>query len=406
MKNILPQRRSRTLVWLAIFVASMTLASAGAAAAAYTYDERNRDVVLQGVTVGDVRIGGMSYTEARQKLLREFEEPLDRISVIQAEGQLFTVTPRSLGFSTDVLDRFAEVRSLNGSLSFFRRVLYRLTGNPLDKTMKVETTFEEKKLDALVGEIAAKVDKAPMDAKPRLVGESIVIDHDQPGFVLDRKASVSELKRSLLAGKPRIILKGEVQRAAVRKVDVTDVLVVKIGDNKLSHYRGDTVVKTYDVATGTSKYPTPKGTFKIVNKRFRPTWVNPAKYKGGWGASLPAKIGPGPGNPLGTRALDLNSPGIRIHGTSSLNSLGFNASHGCIRMSIKDSEELFGLVKVGTPVLIVQTAPYRPMTTKAPSVPEPTAESDASTVPGQPQPSPPPPENQQPAPGPPSPPSA
>lgn len=406
MKNILPQRRSRTLVWLAIFVASMTLASAGAAAAAYTYDERNRDVVLQGVTVGGVRIGGMSYTEARQKLLREFEEPLDRISVIQAEGQLFTATPRSLGFSTDVFDRFAEVRSLNSSLSFFRRVLYRLTGNPLDKTMKVETTFEVKKLEALVGEIAARVDKAPMDAKPRLVGESIVIDHDQPGFVLDRKASVRELKRSLLAGEPRIILKGEVQRADIRKVDVTDVLVVKIGDNKLFHYRSDTVVKTYDVATGTSKYPTPKGTFKIVNKRFRPTWVNPAKYQGGWGASLPAKIGPGPGNPLGTRALDLNSPGIRIHGTSSLNSLGFNASHGCIRMSIKDSEELFGLVKVGTPVLIVQTAPYRPMTTKASSTPEPTAESDASSVPGQPQPSPPPPENEQPAPGPPSPPSA
>lgn len=390
-------------MWLAIFVASITLASAGAAAAAYTYDERNRNVVLHGVTVGGVSIGGMSYSQARQTLLREFDEPLDRVAVIQAEGQLFTVTPRALGFSTDVLDRFAEVRALNGSFSFFRRVLYRITGNPLGRTMKVETKLEERKLEKLIDEIAGKVDKPPTDAKPRLVGESMVIEHDEPGFTLNREASVAELRRSLLSGAHRVVLKGEVKRAAVRRADVTDVLVVKIGENKLAHYRGDTVMKVYTIATGTSRYPTPKGTFKIVNKRHRPTWVNPAKYPGGWGWSLPAKIGPGSGNPLGTRAMDLNSPGIRIHGTSALYSLGFNASHGCIRMSINDSEELFELVKVGTPVLILQTAPYRSMATKPASVPEPTAESDASTVPGQPQP---PPPDGSPQPGPPTPPSA
>jgi lipoprotein-anchoring transpeptidase ErfK/SrfK len=56
---------------------------------------------------------------------------------------------------------------------------------------------------------------------------------------------------------------------------------------------------------------------------------------------------------LGTRALNLDAPGIRIHGTYADSSIGTYASHGCIRMHIWDSEELFDLVDVGTPVIIV-----------------------------------------------------
>ena len=80
--------------------------------------------------------------------------------------------------------------------------------------------------------------------------------------------------------------------------------------------------------------------------------MNPAPT--GWGAGEPATIPPGPGNPLGTRALYLNAPGIRIHGTYDTASVGTYASHGCIRMTISDSEDLYPRVPVGTTVLITQ----------------------------------------------------
>jgi len=60
----------------------------------------------------------------------------------------------------------------------------------------------------------------------------------------------------------------------------------------------------------------------------------------------------GPGNPLGTRALRLNSPGILIHGTFNAASIGTYASHGCIRMRIPDSVDLFSRVAVGSKVLV------------------------------------------------------
>jgi lipoprotein-anchoring transpeptidase ErfK/SrfK len=68
---------------------------------------------------------------------------------------------------------------------------------------------------------------------------------------------------------------------------------------------------------------------------------------------MPAYIGPGPNNPLGTRAMNLSIGGIRIHGTPDSGSIGGPASHGCIRMYMHDAEELFDIIDVGTPVLIV-----------------------------------------------------
>jgi lipoprotein-anchoring transpeptidase ErfK/SrfK len=44
--------------------------------------------------------------------------------------------------------------------------------------------------------------------------------------------------------------------------------------------------------------------------------------------------------------------GAGIHGTEETASLGSAASHGCVRMSIPDVEDLYDEVEVGTPVFI------------------------------------------------------
>jgi lipoprotein-anchoring transpeptidase ErfK/SrfK len=64
-------------------------------------------------------------------------------------------------------------------------------------------------------------------------------------------------------------------------------------------------------------------------------------------------VPPGPGNPLGTRWMGLSAPGVGIHGTPDAASIGYSASHGCIRMRIPEAEWLFRHVELGTPIFIV-----------------------------------------------------
>ncbi|HEV2771991.1 MAG TPA: L,D-transpeptidase, partial [Thermoleophilaceae bacterium] len=56
-------------------------------------------------------------------------------------------------------------------------------------------------------------------------------------------------------------------------------------------------------------------------------------------------------NPLKARWMGIYD-GAGIHGTDDTSSLGTNASHGCIRMSIPEVKELYARVSVGTPVYI------------------------------------------------------
>jgi lipoprotein-anchoring transpeptidase ErfK/SrfK len=58
-----------------------------------------------------------------------------------------------------------------------------------------------------------------------------------------------------------------------------------------------------------------------------------------------------PNNPLTGAFIKLWN-GIGIHGTRSLESLGTDASHGCIRMATEDVLALYPKVPVGTPVYI------------------------------------------------------
>jgi len=56
----------------------------------------------------------------------------------------------------------------------------------------------------------------------------------------------------------------------------------------------------------------------------------------------------GYGNPLGTRAINLDIPGIRIHGTGTTPTSAHRRRR-CIRMHRPDIEELFEQVEIGDP---------------------------------------------------------
>ncbi len=119
--------------------------------------------------------------------------------------------------------------------------------------------------------------------------------------------------------------------------------------NTLTLFRLGRIVRTFHVATGSATYPTPAGSYHIVNMQKNPTWTPPPDSEWAKGAK---PIPPGPDNPLGTRWMGLNAPNVGIHGTNNPASIGYSVSHGCIRMAIPDVEALYELVTPGTPVVI------------------------------------------------------
>jgi hypothetical protein len=115
----------------------------------------------------------------------------------------------------------------------------------------------------------------------------------------------------------------------------------------LTVYIGKEVFRKYPIAVGSNPSLTPNGQFTFVVKYVNPRW-------GGGGYAAPV-AGGSPSNPLGKRWLGISKGGggrYGVHGNASPNSIGTNASHGCVRMINSDVEELYEVIEIGTPIWI------------------------------------------------------
>ncbi len=362
-----PEPRRRVLRWSLIGGLVLLVLVGGVAGAAYAYDQSTDDRFLPGVRVADVDVEGQRPADVIANIDARFRAEGTRQVPVTVAGAKAKASPslEELGLRADTAAVVAKAQADERSMGMPSRVRHRLLGKPVNRSYTVRFGLDAARATAVMAKLAKEVDRRPEDARIDTTTGLVTIVPSVPGQALDQKTGETKLMEL-----GERLANGEVpgtDTSAATGVEVplqtlqpkvstfADVILIRTNENRLYHYENGALAKTYAVATGTAQYPTPKGRFQITLKRFRPTWVNPDP--GGWGASLPASIPPGPGNPLGTRALNLNSPGIRIHGTSNVASLGTAASHGCIRMSIPESEALFDRVEQGTPVIIIPGPP-------------------------------------------------
>ena len=118
---------------------------------------------------------------------------------------------------------------------------------------------------------------------------------------------------------------------------------INLAARSLAVYEGQKRIRLYPIGTGKASTPTPVGYFKVESKDLNPTWTDPTDPE----YSIPS----GDSNPLGYRWMEVQG-NYGIHGTNKPESIGHYVSNGCIRMNEKDVEDVFDLVKVGTPIEI------------------------------------------------------
>jgi lipoprotein-anchoring transpeptidase ErfK/SrfK len=222
---------------------------------------------------------------------------------------------------------------------------------PLSRDFDLVVSYDDRPIESFVKAAAGQIREEARDAFLDFAEGRLITQRSKAGRALRVGASREALKAALREGASSVDLVTRRLAPKVSDKKLGKTIIIRVSQNKLYLYDGLKVQRKYSVATGQlDEYPTPMGHWTVINKRINPTWVNPAKDT--WGRDEPDFIPPGPDNPLGTRALDLDAPGIRIHGTPAGHSIGSYASHGCVRMHIPQSEELFNLVDVGTPVII------------------------------------------------------
>jgi lipoprotein-anchoring transpeptidase ErfK/SrfK len=348
------RRRWPLIVGLVSGVVVLTLG--GAAYAAYRYDRSMAGRILPGVTIDGLDVSGLTREEALSEVREHAALQLDRSITVVVHGERFTVTPRELGrraWARAAVDRAFEV---SGELGWIERAWHRLRHEPIRHDVSLEVS-DAPGVGRFVERVARLIREEPRDASIEL-GEDggLAFRRDRAGVELDVARAERRLTDAVETGAGSVRLTTHPVRSKVTPETLGPTIVVHVDTNTLDLYDGFRVVRSWDVATAKPGWTTPTGEWTLYRKAENPTWYNPALDT--WGAGLPAVIPGGPGNPMGTRALYITAPGlIRIHGTSSPESIGRYASHGCIRMHNEEIEQLYELVPVGTKVIVMGQRP-------------------------------------------------
>jgi hypothetical protein len=309
------------------FAFLLVLALAGIGAAAPSAG-RAPSLVAPGVSVGGVYVGRLSSEQARARLRWAFSRPVH----FAFGTHRWRVSAAFLGASIDADDGVTAA-------------LGAAPGTRVPADLRIDGA----RIHSYVRALDERFSYEPEDAHAYLAGLAPAIARGKPGLEIRRRATARRIERALRSGLRRTVRVGwQIVQPTVTSADFGPIIVIRRGSNRLYLYDGTTLARTFKVATGRAEYPTPTGDFAIVDMQRNPWWRPPSSD---WAKGL-KPIPPGPGNPLGTRWMGLSAPGVGMHGTPDAASVGYSASHGCIRMYVPDAEWLFDHVQVGTPVFI------------------------------------------------------
>ena len=288
-------------------------------------------VIAPGVTVGGVRVGGLTSEPARTRVEKAFARPLR----LRFGQKRWRISPRYLGANA-AIDR-AVSRALEAGPRARVSLGVSATRPPIRRyVQRLNRLFSREPVNASVVGVA-RGRPTFTDAKPGLA-----VRRDEMTNAITYMLRTNRRTPVELITKP--------VPASVTADNFGPVIVVFRDSKRLTLFDGRRAVRTFPIATGQPQYPTPTGNYSIATMQRDPWWIPPPDSDWAQGAK---PIPPGPGNPLGTRWMGTTAPLVGIHGTPDAASIGYSASHGCIRMRVPDAEALFGQVEVGTPVLIV-----------------------------------------------------
>ncbi|HET9162829.1 MAG TPA: L,D-transpeptidase/peptidoglycan binding protein [Solirubrobacterales bacterium] len=323
--------------------------------AAFAYDGSQDGVIAEGVSVGGVDVEGMDEAEAKRAVRRQLLAPLRHSLRVGYDGESWTLDGKRLQVRAN-LDRAVE-EALDASRSggFPTRVVRYVTGGSVDRDVPAGIAYSQRTINRFVRHVAGEIDREAQNADVEASGDSLEITPAKYGRKLRDNLLTRQLRAAVLnADADHTIaarthpVKPEVTAKEVA-AEYPSYLTLDRATFTLRLWEHLKLAKSYTVAVGQEGLETPEGLYAIQEKEENPSWHVPDSA---WAGDLAGQvIPPGPDDPIKARWMGIFE-GAGIHGTEETWSLGSAASHGCVRMSIPDVEELYDRVEVGTPIYI------------------------------------------------------
>lgn len=283
-----------------------------------------------GITIGKTLVGGLTPGEATTLVRDRFRQPL---AIVISKNRRLKLSPHDLGASTRLGRAVRRAASYRAAVD-----------------VPLEVSVSRARIERFAAKLARQLNREPVDSRFFLRGLRPFATKERPGRALREAVLVRDIVRALRThSREPVVAAFRDLRPAVTRDSFGTTIVIRRESKLLQLFEGLKLKRQFRVATGQTSFPTPIGAFEITTMWRNPWWYPPPSD---W-AKDAEPVPPGPGNPLGTRWMGISAPYIGIHGTPDAASIGYSASHGCVRMHVPEAEWLFENVDIGTRVFIV-----------------------------------------------------
>jgi len=343
----------RSLAIIAAMTLALLLVGAGVV---YAYDASREDTIADGMRIGGVEVGGLSADQATAKLRRELVSPLERSVIVRAGDKRFRLSAREARVKVNSGELVDEAVAASRKGSFLSRAWRDVTGGKIDHEVAPTIEYSKPAVQRLVDRVRVTMSKPAKDAQVAISTTRVEVKASETGRTIDARKLRTQVQAAMVDVRADRTLRAPLSKVtpnvttAKLAAKYPSIVTIDRNNHRLRLFKDLKLHKTYPIAVGQAGLETPAGEYTIQNMAENPSWHVPDSA---WAGKLAGRvIPPGPSNPIKARWMGIYD-GAGIHGTDAVNSIGTNASHGCIRMRIPDVEELYDQVKVGTPVYIV-----------------------------------------------------
>ena len=114
------------------------------------------------------------------------------------------------------------------------------------------------------------------------------------------------------------------------------------------------MIASFPATIGSTSTPSPTGTYKVTGVAKNPWYsYSPSNFVQGKNLK-PLSLPPGPNGPVGNIWIGLSKRSFGIHGTPNPSMISKNTSHGCIRLTNWDANDLGNKVRAGVTVRFLE----------------------------------------------------
>ena len=168
----------------------------------------NSGKIHRGVEVGNVSLGGMTTTEARETVEDHVMGPFEEIEFSGPEN--FSRDARDMGVSFNVARTVNQAYAVGREGNVLDRLSQRLRASFGGATIPPDIDYRQEKARAEVQEIAKGVNHQPTEADVKVYGSEVEVSEGRAGYELNPAATMTSIDGAIDDMSGKVSLQGDV----------------------------------------------------------------------------------------------------------------------------------------------------------------------------------------------------